>query len=221
MSNVIDVPSYKDELKELKEQLAGMIPEDKFSIFNSDAAQLAKTHKSPLKLNKGDKASPFSLPNALGNQISLNTMLKQGPVVLTFYRGSWCPYCNLQLKNYQKILPQIKQAGANLIAVSPMTPDNSMGMKETNELEFEVLSDAGNNVARLFTTVFKNDNAPVKAMTEMGYDFFSFYGDESGELPVPVTFVISQEGTIKFASSEGGDYRERVEPQAILEALGV
>ena len=220
MANVIEVPSYKANQKELIKQLSGMIPADKFEIFNKDAKRLAETYVSPLKLNKGDKAAHFSLPNATGKTVSLDTMLQQGPVVLSFYRGAWCPYCNLQLQNYQQILTQIKEAGANLIAVSPMTPDNSLGIKETNKLEFEVLSDVGNKVARLYTTVFKNNDAPIQAMSEMGYDFNDFYSDDSGELPVPATFVIAQDGTIVFAGSEGGDYRERVEPQAVLDALG-
>lgn len=219
MTKVIEVPSYKENLQQLITQLAGMIPEDKFPIFNHDAKQLAEKYTSPLIAKQGEQAARFSLPNAHGKTVSLESMLQQGAVVLTFYRGIWCPYCNLQLKNYQQILPQIKEAGANLIAVSPMTADNTLGMKETNELEFEVLSDVGNSVARQFTTVFKNDDAPIQAMSDMGYDFHSFYSDKSGELPVPATFVIAQDGTIVFARSEGGDYRERVEPQAILDAL--
>jgi peroxiredoxin len=140
-------------------------------------------------------------------------------VVLTFYRGIWCPYCNLELKTYQQILPQLKAAGANLVAVSPMTPDHSLQLKDTNALQFEVLSDVGNHVARQFTTVFKNLDSSIKAMAELGYDFNGFYGDESGEILVPATFVISQDGTIKFAGTAGGDYRERVEPRKILEVL--
>jgi peroxiredoxin len=140
-------------------------------------------------------------------------------VVLTFYRGIWCPYCNLELKTYQQILPQLKAAGANLVAVSPMTPDNSLQLKDTNALEFEVLSDVGNHVARQFTTVFKNLETSIKAMAELGYDFNGFYGDTSAEIPVPATFVIGQDGTIKFAGTAGGDYRERVEPKKILEVL--
>jgi peroxiredoxin len=140
-------------------------------------------------------------------------------VVLTFYRGVWCPYCSLHLKTYQQILPDIRAAGANLIAISPMTPDNTLSMQETNALQFEVLSDVGNQVARGYTTVFKNGDAPIQAMQDLGYDFFGFYGDASAELPVPATFVIAPDRSLLLAASGGGDYRERVEPQAILDAL--
>ena len=217
---VIEIPSYQESLQELVGNLGNMLPPEKFAVFNKDAARLAKEFPSPLKLNKGDKAPLFSLPNANGKTISIENHLKKGPVVLTFYRGVWCPYCNLQLKNYQQILPLILEAGANLVAVSPMTPDLSLNMKDTNALEFEVLSDVGNKVALQFTTVFNNSDASIQAMKDLGYDFFSFYDDDSAELPVPATFVIGQDRTILLASSGGGDYRERVEPKAIIDALG-
>jgi len=215
------VPSYKDDVKGLMTQLADMMPADKFATFDKDAKQLALNHSSPLVVTKGDSAADFSLPNALGQSVDLKVKLAQGPVVLTFYRGTWCPYCSLQLKNYQAILPQIKAAGASLIAISPMNPDNSLGMKDLNDLDFEVLSDVGNNVARMYTTVFKNGDEPIQAMSDLGYDFFSFYDDDSAEIPVPATFVITQDGNITFASSVSGDYRERVEAQAILDVLAV
>jgi len=219
MTNTNTVPSYKTEVEVLKTQLVDMIPADKFEIFNNDAKQLAESYSSPLKLTVGNQAPNFSLPNATGKTIDLKVELQNGPVILTFYRGVWCPYCNLQLKNYQQILPQIKAAGASLVAVSPMNPDNSLGMQQTNELEFEVLSDTGNKVAELFTTVFKSSEQPIQAMAEMGYDFSSFYDDDSTEIPVPATFVIAQDGQIIFADSAGGDYRDRTEAQAILDVL--
>ncbi len=213
------VPSYKTDVEQLITQLTEMIPADKFAVFNKDAKQLATDYHSPLKLKQGDKAPEFSLPNATGKSIALSTLLQQGPVVVTFYRGVWCPYCNLQLKNYQQILPQLTAAGASLLAISPMTPDNTLGMQQTNELEFEVLSDVGNKVAALFTTVFKNNEGPVQAMSEMGFDFNSFYDDDSGEIPVPATFVIAKDSTVLFAHSAGGDYRGRTEAQAILDVF--
>jgi peroxiredoxin len=219
MSETPTVPSYREALDDLVQELGKMIPEEKFAVFNKDAARLAGEYPSPLKLTQGDTAPLFELPDATGKMISLVNSLERGPVVLTFYRGVWCPYCNLNLKTYQQILPQIREAGASLIAVSPMTPDNSLGMKETNALQFDVLSDIGNKVARQFTTIFKNADAPIQAMQDMGYDFFGFYGDDSAELPVPATFVVAPDRTILFAGSGGGDYRERIEPRTILEVL--
>lgn len=219
MSTSLKVPSYQEGLQQLIGQLGEMLPEEALNTFNTDAKQLAENHTSPLKLKVGDQAPNFSLPNATGEQISLEDLLKKGSVVLTFYRGTWCPYCNLALNSYQKILPQIKEAGANMVAISPQSPDHSLTMKEKNELAFEVLSDAGNKIARQFTTVFKNAEVAVKAMGDLGIDFHSFYSDESGELPVPALYIIDPSGKIQFAQSEGGDYRGRVEPQTILDAL--
>ena len=214
-----NTPIYKENLQTLFAQLKEMIPEDKMAIFNTDATQLATTHTSPLILTTGDMAPSFSLPDQNGNTVNLSNLWRQGPVVVTFYRGIWCPYCNLLLKNYQEILPQITAAGASLVAVSPMTPDNSLSVKEQNDLQFSVLSDKGNHVARKYTTVFKNSPAAINAMSDLGYDFHGFYDDESGEIPVPATFVIDTDGTVLMAKSAGGDYRERVEPQDILNAL--
>jgi len=218
--NAKTIPTlYKDEVKTLIGQLEGMIPQEPFQTFDADAKQLAASHGAPLKLKVGDKAPLFTLPNAKGEQIQLANFLEQGALVLTFYRGIWCPYCNLQLKLLQEALPQISAAGANLVAISPMNPDNSLGAIKENELTFEVLSDVGNKVARNFTTVFKNSAAAINAMNDLGYDFYSFYDDKSAELPVSAVFVINKSGEVIFAKSEGGDYRERVEVQEVLEVL--
>ncbi|VAW72422.1 AhpC/Tsa family protein GSU0066 [hydrothermal vent metagenome] len=211
--------SYQQDVETLIGQLKGMFPEDKFAVFNHDAQQLAAAHTSPLVAKPGDRARDFSLPNAHGNQVRLQALIEQGPLVLTFYRGVWCPYCNLYLKLLQQILPQIKQAGGSMVAISPMNPDNSKATIETSELEFEVLSDIGNKVARQYTRVFKNADEPIKAMSELGYDFYSFYDDKAPELPVSATFIIAPDGIIKFAESEGGDYRKRTEPEKILDIL--
>ncbi len=211
----------KKNSNNLIDPLKGMFAEDKLGIFNNDAEKLAQKHPSPLAVKSAERAPCFSLPNADGKTINLQDLLVQGPVVLNFYRGAWCPYCNLHLKLLQDILPQIKQAGASLLAISPMTPDNSKASIENAELQYEVLSDASNKVARQFTRVFRNADEPIQAMADLGYDFYSFYDDRSAELPVSATFIISPEGIVTFAESEGGDYRKRIQPAAILSALNI
>ena len=219
MEKSIHIPSYQKDLQKLITDLSEALPQDALSVFNQDAAQLEKRYTSPLKLSKGDQAPLFSLPNATGKIVHLTELLKQGKVVLTFYRGSWCPYCNLALNSYQKILPQMKALGASLVAVSPQRPDESLNMKEKNNLTFEVLSDTGNQIAKQYTTVFKNGEAPIAAMEALGIDFHAFYESEDGELPIPAIFIIRQDGTIAFAKAESGDYRQRVEPSEILDNL--
>ena len=217
--NTLNISSYQEGLGELRENLRKMLPEDALEVFDTDAEALQKDHPSILKLHPGDKAPDFALSNAVGNTVNLYEVLKEKRVVLTFYRGTWCPYCNLMLAQYQSILPEIENAGATLIAISPQTPDESLNIKEKNELKFEVLSDNGNMVARQFTTVFEYGEKPLETMAALGYDFDSFYADDSRELPIPATFVIEKDGSISFAKSEGGDYRNRVEPEEILNAL--
>ena len=213
------IPSYKESLKLLREQLSGMLPAEKLAIFDTDATNLGKRQISPLKIHIGDKAPLFALPNPQGESIKLADLLRQGSVVLTFYRGMWCPYCNLEIKNLQAILPHIKAAGANLVAISSMKPNFSKDMQEQNALDFHVLSDVDNAVSRQYTTVFQNPESSIKAMKDLGYDFYSFYDSRSGELAVPATFIIRQSGEVLFSRSAGGDYRQRIEPQEILDAL--
>ena len=211
--------SYQENLKDLRTNLETMLPKDALNIFDTDAENLQLNHKSILKLQVGEKAPDFSLSNAADKTIKLSDLLKKGKVVLTFYRGSWCPYCNLQLAHYQKTLNEIHDLGAELVAISPQTPDESLNVKEKNELAFEVLSDNGNIVARKYTTVFKNADAPVNTMTELGFDFDAHYSDDSRELPIPAVFVINTDATVLFAKSLGGDYRNRVEVSEIINAL--
>ena len=196
-----------------------MLPAEKLVIFDRDASDLGKKYTSPLKIHVGNQAPSFGLPNHQGASIKLADLLRAGSVVLTFYRGMWCPYCNLELKNLQSILPRIKAAGANLVAISPMKPDSSKDMQLQNALDFNILSDVDNAVARQYTTVFQNPESSIKAMADLGYDFYSFYNSRTGELAVPATFVIGQDGKVLFAQSAGGDYRQRIEPQKILDAL--
>lgn len=169
-------------------------------------------------LKVGDHAPDFTLPDALGHPVALADALAKGPVALTFYRGEWCPYCNLQLNAYQATLPQITALGATLIAVSPQTPDHSLSMAEKHALSFAVLSDKGNLVAHTFGIVFQYDRASRAYFAGRGLELANFNGDASWELPVPATFIIAPDGTVRFAFVDP-DFRHRLEPADLLDEL--
>ncbi len=213
------IPSYKEGLEALKGNLSNMLPPEALQVFEEDAQALQQEHSSIIKLQVGDKAPDFTLSNAINESVNLYDVLKKNKVVLTFYRGTWCPYCNLVLNQYQAVLPEMKKAGATLMAISPQTPDESLNIKEKNTLQFEVLSDNGNIVSKQFTAVHKNPEKSLSKMKELGFEYDSFYADEGSEIPVPATFIIEQDGTISFAQSEGGDYRNRVEAADIINSL--
>lgn len=166
----------------------------------------------------GDQPINFSLPNVDGTTITLDDALKDGPVVLVFYRGGWCPYCNLALRAYQAILPEIKAKGASLITVSPETPDNSLTTAEKNDLEFAVLSDVDNVVARQYGLVFSLPADLIEVYHGFGIDLETSNGSDRWELPVPGTFVIDTDKTIRYAFADA-DYTKRAEPSDILAAL--
>ncbi len=219
MSETKIVPSYVENKLALQANLSAMFSKESLDVFNIDADQLAVDYQSTLKLSEGDQAPLFELPNAVGKTIALREILNNGPVVITFYRGNWCPYFNLVLNSYQQILPEIKALGANLMAISPQNPDSTLDMQAKHSLEFEVLSDKGNNVARQFTTIIKNAIEAVEEAQKLGVNFYDHYDNHSRDIPVPAVFVVDTNGKIVFAKSEDGDYRLRVEPGEILEAL--
>lgn len=213
------IPSYQDELSQVRDNLKKMLPPAALSAFDNYAIELNGTLKNILKVKTRDTAPAFTLNNQSGNTIALAGLLQRSKVILVFYRGGWCPFCNLQLNQLQAAADAFASHNARLVAISPQMPDASLSMIEKNKLNFEILSDIGNIVARKFTTVFRHNDPATAVLQSLGIDFSHFYGDDSQEIPVPAVFVIQQDGAISFAKSEGGDYRNRVKVAEILNAL--
>jgi peroxiredoxin len=166
----------------------------------------------------GAQAPNFRLPDARGGEVELAELRASGPVVVVFYRGPWCPYCNLQLAAFQGALDDITATGASLVAISPLTPDASLTHAERAGLGFHVLADTGNRVAREYGLVFTQADTSTAVSREVGLELRDYNGDDSHELPAASTFVISPDGTVRFASVSG-DYRWRVGPEEVLAAL--
>ena len=169
-------------------------------------------------LGVGDIISAFQLPNAYGKSVDITDLLKNGPIIITFYRGSWCPYCNLELRAYQSKIEEIHSYGAQVIAISPELPDSSFSNTEKLVLSFEVLSDFGNVVARKFGLVFKLPDNLVEVYKQLNSDITKHNGDDSWELPIPATYVVGTDHRITFAYANP-DYLQRVDPQQVVLSL--
>ena len=158
------------------------------------------------------------MPNATGKTVNLSEVLKDNRVVLTFYRGGWCPYCNLELKAFQNALPKIEAKGAKLIAISPETPDNSLSTAEKNELSFEVLSDTNNKTAKDLGLVFQLPETLQNLYKKFGIDLDINQNNTNQELPIAATYIIEQDGTISYDYLQE-DYKLRADPSEVLTAL--
>jgi len=150
--------------------------------------------------------------------VKLSHLLEQGPVVMTFYRGQWCPYCHMMLRAYQQALPQLQAGGATLLAISPQTPHHSRALAEKLELTFAVLSDMGNQMARQFGLVFTLDEAVRGAYKQVGADLPRFNGTDSWELPMAGTFLVDQSGIVRLAFVDP-DFTRRLDPSVIFARL--
>ncbi len=169
-------------------------------------------------LNVGAKMPEFTLNDSLGKAVSSKDLLKQGNLVVVFYRGAWCPFCNKYLHQLQQNLPQIKQNGGNLVAISVENPDRSMAIAKKNEVEFTVLSDPNLMVARKFGIVYQLSDATNERYTARGLDLAKYNSTEKAELPISATYIVNKKGEIVYAYIEP-DYKKRAEPSVLIETL--
>jgi peroxiredoxin len=211
-----DAPVRK-ELEEFREKSSKTAPADRARAYEQGIEEVRKSGVVEKALKVGDRAPDFTLPDATGKKVKLSELLAEGPVVLTWYRGGWCPYCNIALRGFHKSLPKIRAEKASLVAISPETPDNSMNTTEKNHLDFAVLSDRGNKAAHAYGVAYKVPGVIANQMKGR-LDLAKHNGDDSGELPLGATYVIDREGIIRYAFVDA-DYRKRAEPTDVIAAL--
>ncbi len=195
---------------------------DKMSGNKSDATMAVKT-VSPAEaaknaLNVGAKMPQFNLKDATGKTVSSADLLKQGNLVVVFYRGSWCPYCNVYLRNLQKNMAQIKAAGGNVVAISVENPDNSLAISKKNEINYTVLSDPGLSVAKQFGIVYDFPKETDEAYKAHGLDIAKHNAMAKPQLPLSATYIVNKKGEIVYAFLEP-DYKKRAAPDVIVETL--
>lgn len=206
------------QLDAFKAEFARTAPAGRPALYEAKIEKLRASPALERAIRTGDRAPDFALPDALGKTVSLRTLLKAGPSVVTFYRGGWCPYCNIQLRAYQAIVPEITALGARLAAISPQLPDGTLSTVQKNSLTFAVLSDVGNVVSRRFGLVWSLPEELRAALRSNNKALPDVNGDESWELPVPATYVIAPDGHVALDAIDV-DYRNRLEPHTILAAL--
>jgi peroxiredoxin len=193
--------------------------EEAWDIVERATEELRRSTIAEGAVGVGDTAPDFTLPNAAGTDVALRDLLDDGPVVLSFFRGGWCPYCSLELRALQESLADIEGAGARLVAVAPQTPKDAFQTKRKNDLDFEVLSDAGHEVARTYGLVFELPDALKDVYRdEFGVDLTEKNADGSWNLPIPATYVVDDEQTVCYAFAEA-DYTHRADPSQIVDTL--
>ena len=207
----------KDQLDETKAAFELKADDHKKRVFNEGVDTVANSGIYDKAKKVGDIAPNFMLNNALGESVALKDYLKKGKVVLTWYRGGWCPYCNLTLHELQKELANFKAEGANLIALTPELPDKSLSTSEKQNLQFEVLSDVDNKVAKEYGIVFKLLDK-VADIYDKSFDLTAYNGNDTYELPLAAIYVIDEDGKIIYAFLDA-EYRNRAEPSEMTSVL--
>lgn len=214
--------NLNEQLTKERDHWAAQIPAAQSALLVGDLERLRRSELPERALQEDERAPNFRLPDASGRVVELDALRAQGPVVLVFYRGQWCPYCNLELRAYQALLPRFRALGAQLVAISPQTPDHSLSTAEKNALEFPVLSDVGSHVARAYGLAFDLDADMQHLYADFfGNDLAQYNGTETVSgwtLPVPATYLVGRDARIELAAVEV-DYRQRLEPQRVLERL--
>ena len=209
--------TLRSVLEAKKQRFLDNAEEHKKKAYHEGVVTVSKSGIVEKAKNVGDTAPNFALQNASNQAVRLEDYLKKGKVILTWYRGGWCPYCNFTLQHLQKELPNFKTHGANLIALTPELPDHSLNTSEKNALKFEVLSDIDNKVAKEYGLVFYLGDEVARLYNE-SFNLIGYNGNEDNELPLAATYIINQSGKIEYAFVEA-DYRVRAEPSELTEFL--
>ena len=212
------VSTLKAELALVTQQLGASMPQQTLSLLQRSIQRKVNNGIGSAALGEGGFFPRFSLPNAAADAISSEDLVTGGPLGGCFYRGGWCPYCNLELRAYQEILPQIRALGADFVAISPQLPDEALAMVAKADFGFEVLSDTGNSMAEHLGLMVELSPAVADVYRSLGQDLERINGNSRWTLPIPATYIIDVEHRVKLAFVNP-DYALRLEPSRVLEVL--
>jgi peroxiredoxin len=209
-----------EQSEKMKAAAAERLPADVLEVFDRSIQSLLDEGIPLDAVAVGDTLASFTLRDATGSPVSLDQLVEEGPAVIVFYRGGWCPYCNIALRTYQReLVPELPTFGARLVAISPQTPDQSLSTVEKAELDFVVLSDPGSRVAKSVGIVFQQTDDVLGVQRELGLDLAAVNAEGSTELPRPTVLIVDRDRVVRFVDIQP-DYTARTEVADILAALG-
>ena len=211
--------TIREQSEQLKAAAAEHLPADVVEVFDRSIQALLEQGVPSGAVTVGDTLEPFTLSDATGKPVTLDQLVEAGPAVIVFYRGGWCPYCNLALRTYQhELLPELGAFGARLVAISPQSPDQSLSTAEKAGLDFTVLSDPASRVARRVGIAFQQADDVLDAQRKLGLDLAQVNAEGSTALPRPTVLIVDEDRTVRFVDVQP-DYTARTEVADILAAL--
>jgi len=206
------------ELSELIMNVGANLPLEKLKILGRMIEEFKGSGVESRALKVGDKAPQFRLPSSQGEWVSSSELLAKGPLVISFYRGGWCPFCSLELRAWEPYQGDLKTLSATFVAISPEIAQKAEETVKSKQLSFPVLNDEGLRVCEQFGLVFKLNPEAIALHQGFGVDLPAINGGPEWKLPVPATFVISRDGIIRWAFVDA-DYTKRAEPSEVLDIL--
>nr|WP_294786048.1 peroxiredoxin-like family protein [uncultured Flavobacterium sp.] len=204
------------QIETLNLELSKQLPQEIVNVFQKSIEDLKLRNIEKKSLNSGDKIPDFSLPNASNKIITSKDILKNGKMIIAFYRGSWCPYCNLELRALQENLSKITAQKTTLVAISPQSPDNSLTLIEKHNLQFEVLTDAQNTYAKQLGISFQLQDFVLPHYQTLGINLSEFNQDQENTLPIPAVFVVNESGIIVYKFLDV-NYMNRVDIDELID----
>jgi len=211
--------TYREQSEQLKAASAQHLPAAVVEVFDRSVTQMRERGVRSDTVAVGDRLESFTLGDATGEPVTLEELVAAGPAVLVFYRGGWCPYCNLALRTYQRdLLPQLSAIGARLVAISPQSPDQSLSTAQKAGLEFTVLSDPGCRLAQRIGIAFQQAEEVLDAQRRLGLELESVNAEGLTQLPMPTVLIVDADRVVRFVDIQP-DYTARAEVTDILHAL--
>lgn len=214
----LQMNNLQEQIQELNKNLAAQLPTEILETFGQSITDLHLQNIEKSSIEIGQTFPDFNLPNTNNETIALHTLLKKGKVIIAFFRGSWCPYCNLELKALQETLKKMANKSITILAISPQAEKHNQALRNNQQLDFELLTDQNNALAKQIGISFSLQDYVIPVYNNLGINLSDYNNNNSNELPVPAVFVVDTDGSISYKFVDS-NYMNRVNIQELIEQL--